>query len=583
MQQFGGIDSKRHFTVVMGDKEHGLYVSSTPSSAAKKAVTKLCAKNKGKKVEFSMREITQGSKKKTYGPYLGYIEKLKDPIELKGRIIKHKSVIKLQEKEGGQFFSGIFEKKKEITEFNRNATGQLTSNAKNKMLENFHQPGNSTYNIRINEHNTDTFYFGSKNIIDFKEYYQNLETRIVGKKFYPFSIYNIVHNSQIQDINRVLKFRILMFDSIKYGKLLKQLEEIKPNTEQYFVYYGQTNLTKVSGDIINKEFIFLEFNLMFYYKLLDSLYNYAILILDNSSTMKDLLSRNFDNESYFLRTSNKRKHESGKDSSNVYQKFRSFRDFYYKECFELINNIYENLESDPTQIVSIQTYNYKETIYSFWKEIRHHTHKFRVHVSEIPQQIYHIYKKKQQELRNKLKKEEEEQKIYNREKAEKLAEFRIKLDTLCPKGAQPVEYIASGQFKNKCELQSIFPGRCYGCKEITGLGQFSNSIQQGVGTLQQGVGTLQQGVEKAINAVTSKFSTVETPRIQLPNSRQVQNTIVNGIRAPFLGAKQAVTSIADTAEKAFKVGSLFGNRVGNEISKSARKHFFNISNWLTKK
>jgi len=67
MQQFGDKDSKRHFTVVMGGKEHGFYVSSTPSSAAKKAVTKLCAANKSKKVEFEIREITQGSKKKTYG------------------------------------------------------------------------------------------------------------------------------------------------------------------------------------------------------------------------------------------------------------------------------------------------------------------------------------------------------------------------------------------------------------------------------------------------------------------------------------------------------------------------------------
>jgi len=67
MSQFGGKDSKRHFTVVMGGKENGLYVSSTPSSAARKAVTKLCAANKSKKVEFHIREITQGSKKKTYG------------------------------------------------------------------------------------------------------------------------------------------------------------------------------------------------------------------------------------------------------------------------------------------------------------------------------------------------------------------------------------------------------------------------------------------------------------------------------------------------------------------------------------
>jgi hypothetical protein len=99
MSQFGGKpDTKRHFTVVMGGKEHGLYVSSTPSSAAKKAVTKLCAANKSKKVEFYIREITQGSKKKTYGPYLGFIEKLKEPIELKGRVIRYKPVAKLSGK-----------------------------------------------------------------------------------------------------------------------------------------------------------------------------------------------------------------------------------------------------------------------------------------------------------------------------------------------------------------------------------------------------------------------------------------------------------------------------------------------------
>ena len=87
--------SKRHFTVVMGNKEHGLYVSSSPSSAARKAVSKLCATDKKKKVQFQIREITQGSKKKTYGPYLGAIEKLDKPIELKGRVIKYKPVAKL--------------------------------------------------------------------------------------------------------------------------------------------------------------------------------------------------------------------------------------------------------------------------------------------------------------------------------------------------------------------------------------------------------------------------------------------------------------------------------------------------------
>ena len=90
--------SKRHFTVVIGTKEHGLYCSSSPSSAARKAVSKLCGKEKGKRVEFCLREITQGSKKKTYGPYLGHIEKLAKPIELKGRVIERKPVALLKPK-----------------------------------------------------------------------------------------------------------------------------------------------------------------------------------------------------------------------------------------------------------------------------------------------------------------------------------------------------------------------------------------------------------------------------------------------------------------------------------------------------
>ena len=89
---------KRHFTVVIGSKEHGLYISSKPYSSAKKVVSKLCSSNKSKKVEFSLREITQGSKKKTYGPYVGEMKKLKKPIELKGRVIRYE--IKLHLKKG---------------------------------------------------------------------------------------------------------------------------------------------------------------------------------------------------------------------------------------------------------------------------------------------------------------------------------------------------------------------------------------------------------------------------------------------------------------------------------------------------
>jgi hypothetical protein len=59
--------SKRHFTAVIGNKEQGTYVSSSPSSAARKAVSKLCADDKKRKVVFSIRETTRDSNKKVYG------------------------------------------------------------------------------------------------------------------------------------------------------------------------------------------------------------------------------------------------------------------------------------------------------------------------------------------------------------------------------------------------------------------------------------------------------------------------------------------------------------------------------------
>ena len=94
--------SKRHFTAVVGSKEHGLYISSSPSSAARKIVSKLCTSSKSKKVEFCVREITQGSKKKTYGPYLGEMKKLAKPIELKGRVIRFDIKVHLKKKKTGK-------------------------------------------------------------------------------------------------------------------------------------------------------------------------------------------------------------------------------------------------------------------------------------------------------------------------------------------------------------------------------------------------------------------------------------------------------------------------------------------------
>ena len=92
---------KRNFTCVINNKEHGTYTGSSPSSAARKVVSKLCQHDTKKKVTFFLREMTQGSKKKIYGPYIGKVEKLKEPIELKGRVIKYKPSVKLSQTKGG--------------------------------------------------------------------------------------------------------------------------------------------------------------------------------------------------------------------------------------------------------------------------------------------------------------------------------------------------------------------------------------------------------------------------------------------------------------------------------------------------
>lgn len=82
---------KRHFTIVLDNKEQGLFTGKNPSSVAKKAVSKL---SKGKKVIFELREITQGSKKKVYGPYEGVKKKLDKPVTLGDRVYKYESIVK---------------------------------------------------------------------------------------------------------------------------------------------------------------------------------------------------------------------------------------------------------------------------------------------------------------------------------------------------------------------------------------------------------------------------------------------------------------------------------------------------------
>ena len=108
-------NEKRHFRVVEVNKKAvsigDIYIkksSGTPSSAAKKALKTCCThlKIKGNKkvnckVTFSIQEITQGSKKKIYGPYKGTYKKIpkSEQVELPGGIVrKLKPVVKISTK-----------------------------------------------------------------------------------------------------------------------------------------------------------------------------------------------------------------------------------------------------------------------------------------------------------------------------------------------------------------------------------------------------------------------------------------------------------------------------------------------------
>jgi hypothetical protein len=216
MQQFGGKDSKRHFTVVMGGKEHGLYVSSTPSSAARKAVTKLCTANKSKKVEFSIREITQGSKKKTYGPYEGYIEKLKEPIELKGRVIKHKPVAKLSGKKGvmkGGFHLGELKPEDFLVDFSNFSKKDKDKN------------GNPTYKY-------DSSFFGKDKLFFGKTFSRQVRNSSNKKNytthFFPFVLYSDGRMKKLELDRDVLKIRDLMINNINSNKNIFNLPSDKP-------------------------------------------------------------------------------------------------------------------------------------------------------------------------------------------------------------------------------------------------------------------------------------------------------------------------------------------------------------------
>lgn len=114
-------DDRRRFTVVEVDGDNvdlgdgGRYtvtMKASPIDAAHKAFSSLCKKLNKTHFTFSIRETTQGSKKKVYGPYIGNRTKLPKPKvyhrmvngKKKAIPIKHEHKVKLHKQEGGQYF-----------------------------------------------------------------------------------------------------------------------------------------------------------------------------------------------------------------------------------------------------------------------------------------------------------------------------------------------------------------------------------------------------------------------------------------------------------------------------------------------
>ena len=68
--------NNRSFTILYNSKEFCCYNSSTPSLAAKKFFSNINKSKQIKKIEFFVKETTNGSKKKLYGPYIGNKDKV---------------------------------------------------------------------------------------------------------------------------------------------------------------------------------------------------------------------------------------------------------------------------------------------------------------------------------------------------------------------------------------------------------------------------------------------------------------------------------------------------------------------------
>jgi hypothetical protein len=99
-------------------QDEGRYKTrGSPGNAAKKAFTQLSRKKNIKKLTLTIKETTQGSSKKEYGPYVCEKVKLKKPIEVKYKgktkpvLMKTKTkihLVKKRKQKGGIPITGLY-------------------------------------------------------------------------------------------------------------------------------------------------------------------------------------------------------------------------------------------------------------------------------------------------------------------------------------------------------------------------------------------------------------------------------------------------------------------------------------------
>ena len=146
MYFLGENKSYRYFKIISVNNkiEHdeGRYkTKGSPGNAAKKAFTQLSRKKNIKKLTLTIKETTQGSSKKEYGPYVCEKVKLKKPIEVKYKginkpvLMKTKTkihLVKKRKQKGGVPITGLY---KHLRSKNLNKKGNLKKNIANKIIK----------------------------------------------------------------------------------------------------------------------------------------------------------------------------------------------------------------------------------------------------------------------------------------------------------------------------------------------------------------------------------------------------------------------------------------------------------------